>query len=304
MTPRKARLFTPEYPHHIISRFTNRQWLLIGPKERDYYLACAKQACAKAKVRASAYGLMSSHIHWALCSNGDPLSKLLHPMHTRFGLWWNRKNGGLGKVFAERPTSIIVNKEEQLALLVAYIHNNPVRAGIVTDPRDSDWTSHRYYIGESPAPAWLDVEWTLAAMGYSSSVSGRLSFDDFVRSRSSLPRDPRFARGVSSDPRRTTINLLSTISLITNVNRNNIVQCYKAQSRAEITRGIRARSIFLYVGQRVFGLTASQLAIDTGLSRQKVSEVIKEFRLRESFSQEQVSEVVERYLEVTSTSNS
>lgn len=80
--------------------------------------------------------------------------------------------------------------EEDIARLLAYIHNNPVRAGVVSDPFDSTWSSHRVYVGEAPAPAWLDVELGLSRAGFSSTGNGRANFHDFVRSRSGLPRDP------------------------------------------------------------------------------------------------------------------
>ena len=47
---------------------------------------------------------MSSHIHEVVLGETDPLGDFLHRLHSTFGLWLNKIDGGLGKVFAERPT--------------------------------------------------------------------------------------------------------------------------------------------------------------------------------------------------------
>lgn len=127
---------------------------------------------AKTDWHPLAYALMSSHIHWAARSGREPARRFLQPLHTSFALWLNRTDHTLGPVFAARFAAIACS-EEQAALVIAYIHNNPVRAGVVADPADSSWTSHRAYLGLEPLPPWLDVEQGLSLCGYSASPSGR-----------------------------------------------------------------------------------------------------------------------------------
>ncbi len=270
-----------------------------GRSERDYYLESAKKAKAVARIRAFAYGLMSSHVHWALQAIDDPLSKFLHPLHTRFGQWWNRTHGGLGKIIADRPRSILVNKSEQLALLIAYIHNNPVRAGIVSNPLESTWTSHRYYVGEEAAPEWLAVEWALAAMGYSSTSSGRLSFHEFVRARALLPRDPILAGPGQVHP-TCMADLLHAISTITSVKQSNIVRYQSIASTSEQMKSAKARSTLLHIGKNVFGLSASRIGTDLGLSRQMVSKILKQHRAP---SDKLISQIIQQYLQFASRSD-
>ncbi len=73
--------------------------------------------------------------------------------------------------------------------MLAYVHNNPVRAGVVTDPTESRWTSHRAYVGEEAAPGWLDVREGLRLAGFDESREGRAGFDEVVRARSERGRD-------------------------------------------------------------------------------------------------------------------
>lgn len=132
---------------------------------------------------------MSSHTHLASQVGNHPLSKFCKPLHSPLAGWLNRRQGRLGPVFADRPKSLEVDAES-VAFLIAYLHNNPVRAGKVKDPADSNWTSHRAYLGLVEAPPWIDVELGLYLCGFSSSPSGRHAFHDFVLSRADDIRDP------------------------------------------------------------------------------------------------------------------
>jgi hypothetical protein len=42
--------------------------------------------------------------------------------------------------------------------LIRYVHNNPVRAGVVARASESGWSSHRAYLGLASCPSWLATE--------------------------------------------------------------------------------------------------------------------------------------------------
>jgi hypothetical protein len=149
------------------------------------------QRAARALVRtdwsALGFALMSSHVHWAMRAGRRPSSAVIKPLHTGFARWLNARQSRLGPVFADRHRTLTFEAETAAALL-AYIHNNPVRAGVVADPADSGWTSHRAYLGLTAAPPWLDVERGLALCGFSATPSGRLRFHEMVVARTSEAR--------------------------------------------------------------------------------------------------------------------
>jgi hypothetical protein len=69
-----------------------------------------------------------------------------------------------GPVFAGPPKTVNFS-DDKAGYLAAYLHNNPVRAGIVQNAADSTWTSHRAYIGLDPAPDFLRGNWINAQPG-------------------------------------------------------------------------------------------------------------------------------------------
>ena len=55
----------------------------------------------------------------------------------RFSVWYNRSHQRYGTLWAERFKSVLVEaKSGVMRTMAAYIDLNPVRAGLVNDPKD------------------------------------------------------------------------------------------------------------------------------------------------------------------------
>ncbi len=190
--PRHARIEAPHSLHHLIGRCLNREFLLIGAEERAEYLRRIPAVLTAVDMQPLGYALMSNHTHLACRTGRQRPSTFIHRLHGGFAAWLNGRLGRLGPVFAGRFTDVVC-PEERTAFLLAYIHNNPVRAGVVADPADSDWTSHRAYLGLEAPPAGVDIHAGLAASGFDASPSGRLHFHAFVLAHAMDPREPRIS---------------------------------------------------------------------------------------------------------------
>ncbi len=75
----------------------------------------------------------------------------MQSLHGGFATRLKKRLGRLGPAFVGRFAAVVC-PEERKAILLAYLHNNPVRAGVVTDPIDCNWTSHRAYSASSDRP--------------------------------------------------------------------------------------------------------------------------------------------------------
>jgi len=141
--------------------------------------------------------MMSTHVHYSGIAGEHPMRRWLLPLHTGMGAWFQRRRlrtgeaDALGAVFAERPTERLVPLSAVPAL-IAYHHNNPVRAGVVARATESSslWTSHRAYVGLDARPAWLAVDrgLELAGLGGLPERVQRAAFDTFVE-QSALGRE-------------------------------------------------------------------------------------------------------------------
>jgi hypothetical protein len=208
--PRYRRQIAIGSVQHIISRFVNRELRFdadppSSPANQDArreYLRRAGNVLYRSDWRALGFALMGSHVHWAMQAGMQSSASVIKPLHTGFATWLNATQDRLGPVFADRHRSLTF-EGESASLLLAYIHNNPVRAGVVSDPVESSWTSHRAYLGLCPAPPWLNVKLGLHLCGFSSTPSGRLQFHEMVMARSADARRVELSGGDMQHRRRT-----------------------------------------------------------------------------------------------------
>jgi REP element-mobilizing transposase RayT len=210
--PRLARIHAPGAVHHIIARFVNRELRVNEDAERAEYLRRLDRAIARTDWLLLSYGLMGNHIHLAALAGNAPSSRFTQSVHSGFATWLNRRQMRLGHLFAGRPRSFPV-ADDVVPALIAYIHNNPIRAGVVVDPASSTWTSHRAYCGLAPAIPSLNVDAGLALSGFGR--EGRAAFHNFVVERSTLPRQPMLSGEPSSTMRRAVRDALGPAAEIT-----------------------------------------------------------------------------------------
>ena len=62
-------------------------------------------------------------------------------------MYFNWRYGTIGHLFQGRYKAILCDKDAYLFSLVKYLHCNPVRAGMVGQPEEYRWSSHREYLG-------------------------------------------------------------------------------------------------------------------------------------------------------------
>ena len=147
-----------------------------------------------------AYCLMSNHVHLVVVQGEAPLARLMKSLHTGFAGWAQRSrrsSKALGPVFAGRPRTVLVERDRYLLELVRYVHNNPVRAGVVRAARSSTWSSHRAYIGQVEAPSWLRMGYVLRRFGGSKEHAVE-KFDQFVDAGRREPRRPELSGAADS----------------------------------------------------------------------------------------------------------
>jgi hypothetical protein len=93
-----------------------------------------------------------------------PLSKIMQCLQLRYAQYFNRKYGKNGHLFQGRYKSILCDRNTYLLELIRYLHLNPIRAGIVTNPLDYPWSSHQIYVGKKKAKC-VETEWILSQFG-------------------------------------------------------------------------------------------------------------------------------------------
>jgi REP element-mobilizing transposase RayT len=70
------------------------------------------------------------------------VSFFMKGLKQRFSGWHNRRQGRKGTLWEERFKSVLVESGQALVTMATYIDLNPVRAGLVEDPKDYRWCGY------------------------------------------------------------------------------------------------------------------------------------------------------------------
>jgi len=272
--PRLPRQTVSGEVYHLISRFVDRNWYITREDERANYLRLLGRAVSESDWRCLSYGVMSNHIHLGMVAGHQPLDAWIRRVHAPFADWMNRTYDRIGVMFVRGPKAILTQADE-VGELIAYIHNNPVRAGVVTAAGASTWTSHRAYVGLDPAPAWLSVDEGLARAGFRRDP---VAFDRWVAVAEGDPArfEPEAGRGSSSTaPRhRAVIDVLPPSDIVTAAADEVGVPVAQLRSRRRGAAEVAARMVVVHCAAAL-GVTGRQIAGALGMSQQGVSVIAR-----------------------------
>ena len=124
---------------------------------------------------------MPTHIHLLLEMSEAPLSRLMQILQFRYTRNFNIKYKKWGHLFQGRYRAILCDKDSYFLELSAYIHLNPVRAGLVKEPHQYPWSSYRFYVREAK-DTLVDGDFLLAQFS-NKKATAKIEYSRLVRSR-------------------------------------------------------------------------------------------------------------------------
>ena len=142
--PRRARLRFAGVPLHIIQRGNNRTACFFAEQDYRFYLHHLGELAQRLGCGVHAYVLMTNHVHLLVTpSESDSASLLMKHLGQRYVQYVNRVYRRSGTLSEGRFKSSLVQRQGYVLKCQRYIELNPVRAGMVPNPRDYPWSSYR-----------------------------------------------------------------------------------------------------------------------------------------------------------------
>jgi len=101
--------------------------------------------------------VMSNHVHVVVSRASRGLNDVIRD----FKKWVFRhlKGAGGGKLWERCYDDNAIGSVREMTDVVEYVHNNPVRIGLVRRPDDYFWSSARNYARLTPVAMEVDMEW-------------------------------------------------------------------------------------------------------------------------------------------------
>jgi len=135
-----------------------RRYKVLYPKPMKFQADSVQILTSKLQADADEAEVIRRQL---LARMGD-ISQYMKAVKQRFSVWYNRNNDRFGTLWADRFKSVLVEGQgNPLQTMAAYIDLNPVRAGLVDDPKDYRFCGYAQGVaGDKPAVAGLGRVWS------------------------------------------------------------------------------------------------------------------------------------------------
>jgi len=135
--------------YHIYNRGAHRLPIFREPENYLFVLRRIRQYSRAFQIRVLAYCLMPTHYHLLVRQDGDFRAGLLpQRVFNSYTKAYNRRYGHSGTLFEHRFQAKQITRTAHLLHLCVYIHANPAKDGLVTDPTDWPYSNYREWIGQ------------------------------------------------------------------------------------------------------------------------------------------------------------
>jgi putative transposase len=310
---RQMRIHQPGALYHIMLRGNNGQDIFFSAKDYCKFALLLQEVKERFKLSIHGFCFMTNHVHLVIQVSECSISDAIQNLALRYSQYINRKENRVGHLFQDRFKSILVEERQYLLQLVRYVHLNPVRANMVSNPADYPWSGHSTFLGER-AFTWLTTNLVLSKFDPYESVA-RECYERYVNYKDLSDIDfVKFEKGsheggfLGSDEfvenyQKETVNFNANS---THINLNELIEniceflkipSSSLTSQGKERQGSMGRSFAAYFVKRTAGLTLKELADFVGrdiscLSKQAHSLEIK--AINDGSLANQISELTQR----------
>ncbi|MCR3956994.1 MAG: transposase [Gudongella sp.] len=147
--PRRPRKHSSTGYYHAMARGNSKENVFQNDNLKKMYIRTINEIASEEKVCLAAYCIMSNHVHLLLKADMESLIRFFRRVNISYASNYNLINDRIGHVFQDRFRSEPVEDDTYFMQVVRYIHNNPVKAGLVSSPGSYQWSSYNEYIGKA-----------------------------------------------------------------------------------------------------------------------------------------------------------
>jgi len=146
--PRMAREKSESGIYHVMLRGINQQNIFENEEDNKKFLEIIEKYKKETDFKIYAYCLMGNHVHLLIKEGKEEFSNTMKRIGAGYVYWYNWQYGRKGHLFQDRYRSEAVENDRYFLTVLRYIHQNPIKAGIVKDIGTYEWSSYKEYIDE------------------------------------------------------------------------------------------------------------------------------------------------------------
>lgn len=144
--------------YHIMLRGIAKMPIFLDDDDRKRFFETMDRMKKDGEYELYAYCLMGNHAHLLIKEGDDTIQRCMKRIGVSYAYYYNRKYDRVGHVFQDRFRSENIEDDNYLMAVTRYIHNNPVKAGMVKRAEDYPWSSYQEYINPEVYQADINIE--------------------------------------------------------------------------------------------------------------------------------------------------
>ncbi len=143
--PRVARKYIKSNFIHIVTKGIKKEFIFYKEKYKNEYISLLNKYLNEIKeLKMLSYCIMDNHAHiLTYTTEINKLSEFMKKLNTAYAIYYNEKEEREGYVFANRYYTQTIKDEIHLLACIKYIHENPVKAGLVNNAKEYKYSSYK-----------------------------------------------------------------------------------------------------------------------------------------------------------------
>ena len=146
--PRTSRQRSESGYYHVMIRGNNKNSIFKGKEEKEKLYEIIRKNKKEEGWKLIAYCIMNNHAHLLIQEGTREISVIMKKINVAYAMYYNKRHKMVGHVFQDRYKSEAIADNRYLLAVIRYIHQNPVKSGIVEEIASYKWSSYAEYIGE------------------------------------------------------------------------------------------------------------------------------------------------------------
>jgi len=147
--PRQSRRISESKIYHVMIRGNERKEIFNDDEDKSKFIEILSAKNDDNQYSIYAYCLMDNHVHLLLNEGDGEVSRIMQRINISYAYYFNKKYDRIGHLFQDRFKSGAIEDDNYLLATVRYIHNNPVKAKLVSNPSEYKWSSYNDYISKN-----------------------------------------------------------------------------------------------------------------------------------------------------------
>ncbi len=144
---RPKREWYPGATYHVMSRGNRRLTLYKDADDFLSFLHSVSRAKELYPFKIHSLCLMTNHFHMVIETTDVALWKIMQRILHPYTMNFNRKYNYTGHLFESRYTACLIGDERYFLEVSRYIHLNPVKAQMVREPLEYEYSSYEKFMG-------------------------------------------------------------------------------------------------------------------------------------------------------------